>query len=58
MINKNISVPRINEDILRDKLQCVQNGWRTYRDGTVLPSAAELIKAISEASAQSENPKN
>ena len=51
MNNANIATPLINKDVLRDKLQCVQNGWRTYRDGTTLPSAAELIKEINKNAA-------
>jgi hypothetical protein len=36
------------KEILQDKLKCKQHGWRTYKDGTELPSAAELIKLINE----------
>jgi len=36
------------KEILQDKLKYKQQGHRSYKDGTVLPSAAELIKLINE----------
>jgi len=36
------------KEILQDKLKYKQQGHRSYKDGTELPSAAELIKLINE----------
>lgn len=35
-------------DILKDKLKDRQHGHRLYRDGSVLPSAKELIDMINK----------
>lgn len=40
--------PTTELELLRDKLKFKQHGHRLYKDGTELPTAAELLQLINE----------